>query len=143
MLWLFKMNFRGFLRFLIHGNLSYVVLYTQCLRYNICSAWFLDIRISTCSTKSVSVCVCVCACVYVCVCVCVCLSWVPSVGDRDVCFGQCTALSQPLDSCFCPAFERLHAGETWQSIQLTSQNPIGHNHIQYATTSNTNGDFLC
>ena len=28
----------------------YVVslLYTQCLRYNICSAWFLDIRISTC-----------------------------------------------------------------------------------------------
>ena len=26
----------------------YVVsLYTQCLRYNICSAWFLDIRIST------------------------------------------------------------------------------------------------
>ena len=31
----------------MHGNLSYVVLYTQCLRYNICSAWFLDIRIST------------------------------------------------------------------------------------------------
>ena len=28
----------------------YVVsLYTRCLRYNICSAWFLDIRISTCS----------------------------------------------------------------------------------------------
>ena len=27
----------------------YVVsLYTQCLRYNICSAWYLDIRISTC-----------------------------------------------------------------------------------------------
>ena len=26
---------------------SYVVsLYTQCLRYNICIAWFLDIRIS-------------------------------------------------------------------------------------------------
>ena len=23
-------------------------IYTQCLRYNICSAWFLDIRISTC-----------------------------------------------------------------------------------------------
>ena len=41
-------NFRGFCRFLIHGNSSYVVLYTQCLRYNICSAWFLDIRISTC-----------------------------------------------------------------------------------------------
>ena len=40
MLWLFKT------RFLIHGN--FVVLYTQCLRYNICSAWFLDIRTSTC-----------------------------------------------------------------------------------------------
>ena len=27
----------------------YVVsLHTQCLRYNICSAWFLDIRISAC-----------------------------------------------------------------------------------------------
>ena len=26
----------------------YEVLYTCCLRYNICSAWFLDIRISTC-----------------------------------------------------------------------------------------------
>ena len=24
------------------------VVYTQCLRYNICSAWFLDIRISPC-----------------------------------------------------------------------------------------------
>ena len=45
MLWVFKINFRGFRRFLIHGNSSYVVLYTQCLRYNICSAWFLDIRI--------------------------------------------------------------------------------------------------
>ena len=39
------MNFRGFRRFRIYG---YVVLCTQCLRYNICSAWFLDIRISTC-----------------------------------------------------------------------------------------------
>ena len=48
MLWLFKTNFRGFRRFLTHGNTSYVVLYTQCLRYNICSVWFLDIRISTC-----------------------------------------------------------------------------------------------
>ena len=48
MLWLFKLNFRGFRRFLIHGNSSYVVLYTPCLRYNICSAWFLDIRLSTC-----------------------------------------------------------------------------------------------
>ena len=45
---LFKINFRGFRRFLIHGNSSHVVLYTQCLRYNICSTWFLDIRISTC-----------------------------------------------------------------------------------------------
>ena len=44
MLWLFKINFRGFRRFLIHGNSSYVVLDTQCLRYNICSAWFLDIN---------------------------------------------------------------------------------------------------
>ena len=26
----------------------YEVLYTQCLRYNIFSTWFLDIRISTC-----------------------------------------------------------------------------------------------
>ena len=48
MLWLFKIKFRGFRRFLIHGNSSYVVLYTQYLRYNICSARFLDIRISTC-----------------------------------------------------------------------------------------------
>ena len=50
MLWLFKINFRGFHRFLINinDNSSYVVLYTQCLRYNICSAWFLDMRISTC-----------------------------------------------------------------------------------------------
>ena len=32
----------------------YVVslLYTQCLRYNICSAWFLDIRISTCHQRN-------------------------------------------------------------------------------------------
>ena len=49
MLWLFKISFCGFRRFLIHGNSSYVVLYTQYLRYNICSAWFLDMRISTCS----------------------------------------------------------------------------------------------
>ena len=48
MLWLFKINFHRFRRFFIHGNSSYVVLYTQCLRYNICSAWFLDIRISNC-----------------------------------------------------------------------------------------------
>ena len=36
------MDFVGFLSMVI-----YAVLYTQCLRYNICSAWFLDIRIST------------------------------------------------------------------------------------------------
>ena len=52
MLWLFKIKFRGFRRFLIHGNSNYAVLYTQCLRYNICSAWFIDIRISTCSVIS-------------------------------------------------------------------------------------------
>ena len=40
-----RSNFRRFRRFLIHEN-----LYTQCLSYNICSAWFLDIRISTCYT---------------------------------------------------------------------------------------------
>ena len=86
---------------------------------------------------------CVCVCVRVCVRrACVCFVFIiPSVGDRDVCFGQCTALSQSLDSCFCLAVERLHDGETWQSIQPTSQNPTGHNHIQYTTTSNTNGDF--
>ena len=44
MLCLFKINFHGFRRFLIHGNSSYVVLYTQCLRYNICSTWLLDIE---------------------------------------------------------------------------------------------------
>ena len=43
-------NFHGFRRFLMHGNSSYVILYTQCLKYNVCSAWFLDVRISTCST---------------------------------------------------------------------------------------------
>ena len=54
MLYLFKINICGFRRFLIHGNSSYVVLYTQCLRYNICSAWFLDIRISTCCSSDQS-----------------------------------------------------------------------------------------
>ena len=48
MVWLFNFhgdqNFVGFIRFLM----IYEVLYTRCLRYNICSAWFLDIRISTC-----------------------------------------------------------------------------------------------
>ena len=39
------MDFVGFLSMVI-----YVVslLYTQCLMYNICSIWFLDIRITTC-----------------------------------------------------------------------------------------------
>ena len=40
--------FVDFVSFLIHDN--YEVLYTRCLRYNIFSAWFLDIRISTCYT---------------------------------------------------------------------------------------------
>ena len=45
MLWLFDfcedqifVDFVGFLSMKI-----YVVLYAQCLRYNICSAWFLDL----------------------------------------------------------------------------------------------------
>ena len=37
------MDFVGFLSMVI-----YAILYTQCLRYNICSTSFLDIRISTC-----------------------------------------------------------------------------------------------
>ena len=43
------MDFVGFLSMVI--QVTYVVLYTQCLRYNICSVWFLDIRISTCSSS--------------------------------------------------------------------------------------------
>ena len=43
------MDFVGFLSMIIH-----VVLYTQCLRYNICSAWFLDIRISICCSSDQS-----------------------------------------------------------------------------------------
>ena len=39
-------NFHGDQGFL--SIIIYKVLYIQCLRYNICSAWFLDIRISTC-----------------------------------------------------------------------------------------------
>ena len=35
--------YADFVRFLIHED-----LYAWCLRYNIYSAWFLDIRISTC-----------------------------------------------------------------------------------------------
>ena len=38
-----EQNFMAFVRFLI-----YEVLYVWCLRYNICSTWFLDFRISTC-----------------------------------------------------------------------------------------------
>ena len=37
------MDFVGFLSMVI-----YAILYTLCSRYNICSTWFLDIRISTC-----------------------------------------------------------------------------------------------
>ena len=39
--------FVDFVKFLIHDN--YEVLYAWCLRYNICSTWFLNIRASTCS----------------------------------------------------------------------------------------------
>ena len=39
------MDFIGFLSMVIY---VFSLLHTQCLRYNICSAWFLDIRISTC-----------------------------------------------------------------------------------------------
>ena len=53
MLWLFNshedqifVDIVGLLSMII-----YEVLYTQCLRYNFCSAWFLDIRISTCSNS--------------------------------------------------------------------------------------------
>ena len=38
--------FMDFVRFLIHDN--YEIKYAWCLRYNIFSTWFLDIRISTC-----------------------------------------------------------------------------------------------
>ena len=38
--------FVDFVSFL--SMIIYEVLHTWCLRYNICSAWFLDIRISTC-----------------------------------------------------------------------------------------------
>ena len=49
MLWLFKTNFVDFVCFLsMVIQVTYVVLYTQCLRYNIYGVWFLDIRISTC-----------------------------------------------------------------------------------------------
>ena len=40
-------DFVSFLSMIIYEILSWV-LYTWCLRYNICSTWFLDIRISTC-----------------------------------------------------------------------------------------------
>ena len=41
--------FIDFVWFLIHNNFG--VLYTWCLRYNICRAWLLDIRLSTCFDK--------------------------------------------------------------------------------------------
>ena len=40
-----RINFLYFLSFL--SLIIYEVFYTWCLRHNICSAWFLDIRIST------------------------------------------------------------------------------------------------
>ena len=42
-------NFVSFLSMII-----YEVLYTWCLRYNICSAWLLDVKISTCYSREVS-----------------------------------------------------------------------------------------
>ena len=42
--------FIGFLSMAIYV----VILYTQCLRYNICSAWFLDNIISTCCSSDQS-----------------------------------------------------------------------------------------
>ena len=38
--------FMDFVNFL--STIIYEVLYMWCLRYNICSAWFLDVGISTC-----------------------------------------------------------------------------------------------
>ena len=46
------MHFVGFLFVVIYV----ISLYTQCLRYNICSVWFLDIRISTCLNKVCNTC---------------------------------------------------------------------------------------
>ena len=49
MLWLFNFH-KDHIFMDIVGLLSviiYEVLYTRCLRYNICSAWILDIRLST------------------------------------------------------------------------------------------------
>ena len=43
-------DFIGFLSTVIQIMLIYIA--TQYLRYNICSAWFLDIRIPTCSCKT-------------------------------------------------------------------------------------------
>ena len=52
MVWLF--NFCGVQFFVDFIMIIYevVVSYTWCLRYIICSTWFLDIRISTCSVYS-------------------------------------------------------------------------------------------
>ena len=43
------LDFVSFLSMIINE-----VLTTCCLRYNICSAWFLDIRISTCHSRNLS-----------------------------------------------------------------------------------------
>ena len=70
MLWLFKfhedqifVDFIGFLSMVI-----YEVLYTWCWKHNICSAWFLDIRIFLCRCLYMCVCVCVCECACLCEC---------------------------------------------------------------------------
>ena len=53
MLWLLILKRVKFLcTFLIHGKLCCFIIYTMFIRYNICIAWFLDIRISTCSSYS-------------------------------------------------------------------------------------------
>ena len=45
-------HFVGFLSMVIY----IVSLHTRCLRYNICSTWFLNIRISTCLDIRMSTC---------------------------------------------------------------------------------------
>ena len=66
--------FVNFVRFKFLTMIIYEVLYalSRCLRYTICSAWFLKI-ISVRTSVSVFVCLCVCVCVSVCVCVCLCV----------------------------------------------------------------------
>ena len=64
--------FMDFVRFL--SMIIYEALYTWCLRYNICSAWFLDIRISICfGSHSFPSWSDICEYVYVYVCIYVCI----------------------------------------------------------------------